>query len=163
VAALGFADMGAYLADRVVGSRVLLAEIAAELGAHRLAARRLLDHHGIHRVRRAAIERPAGGGSVRSLRSPASWTSSPARPAQAVAGSSHSSRTCWSLSTRLPRVDSDASRSRWTSRRTHDRLRAGQPGQGLVAIAGQQQALQEVTEATTLNRPPLAPILAQRI
>jgi hypothetical protein len=43
VAALGFADMGAYLADRVVGSRVSLAEIAAELGAHRLAARGLLD------------------------------------------------------------------------------------------------------------------------
>jgi hypothetical protein len=33
---------------------------------------------------------------------------------------------------------------------TGDRLGPGQPGQGLVAIAGQQQPLQVVAEATAL-------------
>jgi hypothetical protein len=59
VARLGFADMGAYLADRVVQQGWLLAEVAAELGAHRLTARRLLDRHGIRRVRRTPMERAA--------------------------------------------------------------------------------------------------------
>jgi hypothetical protein len=59
VAELGFADMGAYLADRVVQQGWLLAEVAAELGAHRLTARRLLDRHRIRRVRRTPMERAA--------------------------------------------------------------------------------------------------------
>jgi AraC-like DNA-binding protein len=59
VAALGFADVGAYLADRVVDQAWLLAEVAAELGAHRLTVRRLLDRNGIRRARRTRAERAA--------------------------------------------------------------------------------------------------------
>jgi hypothetical protein len=59
VAALGFADVRAYLVDRVVQRAWLLAEVAAELAAHRLTVRRLLDHSGIRRVRRTPAERAA--------------------------------------------------------------------------------------------------------
>jgi hypothetical protein len=59
VAALGFADAGAYLADRVLRQGWLLAAVAAELAAHRLTVRRLLDRHGIRRVRRTPGERAA--------------------------------------------------------------------------------------------------------
>jgi AraC-like DNA-binding protein len=59
VAALGFAEVGAYLVDRVVEQGWLLAEVAAELGAHRVTVRRLLDRHGIRRVRRTPAERAA--------------------------------------------------------------------------------------------------------
>jgi hypothetical protein len=59
VAQLGFADVGDYLADRVVQRAWLLAEVAAELAAHRLTVRRLLDRHGIRRVRRTPAERAA--------------------------------------------------------------------------------------------------------
>jgi hypothetical protein len=59
VAALGFTDVGAYLADRVVQRGWLLAEVAAELAAHRLTVRRLLDRYGIRRVRRTPAERAA--------------------------------------------------------------------------------------------------------
>jgi hypothetical protein len=59
VAALGFADVGDYLADRVVQRGWLLAEVAAELAAHRLTVRRLLDRHGIRRVRRTPAQRAA--------------------------------------------------------------------------------------------------------
>jgi AraC-like DNA-binding protein len=59
VAVLGFADVEAYLADRVVARGWLLAEVAAELGAHRVTVRRLLDRHGIRRARRTARERAA--------------------------------------------------------------------------------------------------------
>jgi hypothetical protein len=59
VAALGFADVQAYLADRVVEQAWLLAEVAAELEAHRLTVQRLLDRHGIRRARRTAMERAA--------------------------------------------------------------------------------------------------------
>jgi hypothetical protein len=52
VAALGFADVQAYLVDRVVQQGWLLAEVAAELAAHRLTVRRLLERYGIRRVRR---------------------------------------------------------------------------------------------------------------
>jgi hypothetical protein len=55
VAALGFAEVGAYLADRVLERAWLLAEVAA----HRLTVRRLLDRHGIRRVRRTPAERAA--------------------------------------------------------------------------------------------------------
>jgi len=40
VAALGFADVGNYLADRVVDRGLLPAEVAAELAAHRVTVRR---------------------------------------------------------------------------------------------------------------------------
>jgi hypothetical protein len=59
VAALGFANVESCLTDRVVERGWLLAEVAAELAAHRLTVRRLLDRHGIRRVRRTAMERAA--------------------------------------------------------------------------------------------------------
>jgi len=59
VAALGFADVGAYLADRVMQRRWLLVEVAAELAAHRLTVRRLLERHGIRRIGRTPRERAA--------------------------------------------------------------------------------------------------------
>jgi hypothetical protein len=59
VAQLGFADVRAYLADRVVQQGWLLAEVTAELAAHRLTVRRLLDRYGIRRVRRTTAERAA--------------------------------------------------------------------------------------------------------
>jgi hypothetical protein len=59
VAALGFAGVEAYLVDRVVERAWLLAEVAAELAAHRVTVRRLLERHGIRRVRRTAMERAA--------------------------------------------------------------------------------------------------------
>jgi hypothetical protein len=59
VAALGFADVQAYLRDRVVERSWLLVEVAAELAAHRLTVRRLLDRYGICRVRRTPAERAA--------------------------------------------------------------------------------------------------------
>ncbi len=65
VAALGFADVGDYLADRVVQGAWLLAEVAAELGAHRLTVRRLLDRHRILRVRRTPAERAAAESGLR--------------------------------------------------------------------------------------------------
>jgi hypothetical protein len=59
VVQLGFADVGAYLVDRVVARAWLVAEVAAELAAHRLTVRRLLERHGIRRVRRTPTERAA--------------------------------------------------------------------------------------------------------
>jgi hypothetical protein len=59
VAALGFAHVQAYLIDRVVQRAWLLAEVAAELGAHRVTVRRLLDRHGIRWVRRTPAEQAA--------------------------------------------------------------------------------------------------------
>jgi hypothetical protein len=59
VATLGFSEVGAYLADRVLERGWLLAEVAAELAAHRLTVRRLLDRYGIRRVRRTQRERVA--------------------------------------------------------------------------------------------------------
>jgi hypothetical protein len=58
-AALGFAEVRACLVDRVVEQAWLLGEVAAELAAHRLTVRRLLERHGIRRVRRTAMERAA--------------------------------------------------------------------------------------------------------
>jgi hypothetical protein len=65
VVELGFADVGAYLLDRVVERAWLLAEVAAELAAHRLTVRRLLDRHGIRRVRRTTAERAAAESGLR--------------------------------------------------------------------------------------------------
>ena len=56
---LGFADARAYLVDRVVEQAWLLTDVAAELAAHRLTVRRLLDQYGIRRVRRTQGERVA--------------------------------------------------------------------------------------------------------
>jgi hypothetical protein len=66
---LGFADLQAYLADRVVERGWLLAEVASELAAHRLTVRRLLDRHGIRRLRRTPAERAASesGRRVQSM------------------------------------------------------------------------------------------------
>jgi len=59
VAQLGFTDVEAYLVDRVMQQGWLLAEVAAELGAHRVTVRRLLGRYGIRRVRRTPAERAA--------------------------------------------------------------------------------------------------------
>ncbi len=59
VAALGFADVHAYLVDPVVERAWLLADVAVELAAHRVTVRRLLARHGIRRVRRTPGERAA--------------------------------------------------------------------------------------------------------
>jgi hypothetical protein len=59
VADLGFAEVRAYLVDRVVARAWLLAEVAAELAVHRRTVRRLLDSYGIRRVRRTSAERTA--------------------------------------------------------------------------------------------------------
>jgi len=59
VTELGFADVGAYLTDRVLERRWLLAEVAAELAAHRVTVRRLLERSGIRRVQRTPAERTA--------------------------------------------------------------------------------------------------------
>jgi hypothetical protein len=59
VAALGFTNVQAYLVDRVVEQSWLLAEVTAELAAHRLTVGRLLDRHGIRRVRRTRAARVA--------------------------------------------------------------------------------------------------------
>jgi hypothetical protein len=71
VAALGFAGVEAYLVDRVVQQAWLLAEVAAELGAHRVTVRRLLERHGIRRVRRTPAERAASESGRRVQR--VSW------------------------------------------------------------------------------------------
>jgi hypothetical protein len=56
---LGFTDVQAYLLDRVVEQGWLLAEVTAELAAHRVTVRRLLDRYGIRRVQRTPAERAA--------------------------------------------------------------------------------------------------------
>jgi hypothetical protein len=71
VAALGFADVQAYLVDRVVQQAWLLVEVAAELAAHRLTVRRLLERHGIRRGRRTPAERAAAEAGRRAQR--VSW------------------------------------------------------------------------------------------
>ena len=69
MAELGFADVRAYMADRLLTQGGLLADVAAELGAHRVTVRRLMDQHGIWRVRRTARELAAGerGRQVQSV------------------------------------------------------------------------------------------------
>src|SRR5919108_544643 len=57
VAALCFVDVGDYLVDRVVQRGWLLAEGAAELGAHRVTGRRVVDRYGIRRGGRTPRER----------------------------------------------------------------------------------------------------------
>lgn len=65
VAELGFADVGAYLVDRVVEQGWLLAEVAAGLVAHRLTVRRLMNQYGVGRTRRTPRERAASAAGRR--------------------------------------------------------------------------------------------------
>jgi AraC-like DNA-binding protein len=60
VVELGFAAVGAYLQDRLIGREWLLADVAAELGAHRRTVRRLMAQAGVRRVRRTARQVAAG-------------------------------------------------------------------------------------------------------
>jgi AraC-like DNA-binding protein len=60
VAELGFPDVHAYLADRLLERDWLLAEVAAELAAHRRTVRRLMQQTGVARDRRTARQRAAG-------------------------------------------------------------------------------------------------------
>jgi AraC-like DNA-binding protein len=57
---LGFPDVRAYLQDRLLGQEWLLAEVAAELAAHRATVRRLMRQTGVQRVRRTAKQEAAG-------------------------------------------------------------------------------------------------------
>jgi hypothetical protein len=56
---LGFADVWAYLVDRIVERGWLVVEVVAELGAAPGTVRRLLQCHGVRRVRRTAGEQAA--------------------------------------------------------------------------------------------------------
>jgi AraC-like DNA-binding protein len=69
VVELGFAGIGAYLEDRLIGQEWLLVEVAAELGAHRATVRRLMAQAGVKRVRRTARQVAAGerGRQVQSI------------------------------------------------------------------------------------------------
>jgi len=60
VAALGFADMRAYLEDRLLKREWLLADIAAELFADRRTVRRLMHQAGVTRRRRTARQLAVG-------------------------------------------------------------------------------------------------------
>lgn len=60
VVELGFAAVGAYLEDRLIGQEWLLADVAAELGAHRATVRRLMTQAEVVRVRRTARQVAAG-------------------------------------------------------------------------------------------------------
>ena len=51
---LGFADLGAYLADRVTKQAWTLPQVASELGIHRDTVRDRLDRHGVRRTRPTA-------------------------------------------------------------------------------------------------------------
>jgi AraC-like DNA-binding protein len=69
VAALGFPELRAYLADRLLEQGWLLAEVAAELAAHRRTVRLLMQQAGVTRRRRTARQLAAGehGRRVQSL------------------------------------------------------------------------------------------------
>jgi AraC-like DNA-binding protein len=60
VVELGFAAVGAYLQNRLIGREWLLADVAAELGAHRATVRRLMEQAGVVRVRRTTRQLAAG-------------------------------------------------------------------------------------------------------
>jgi AraC-like DNA-binding protein len=69
VVELGFADVQAYLTDRIVRREWLLADVAAELGAHRETLRRLMRRVGVQRRRRTGRQLAAGerGRQVQSV------------------------------------------------------------------------------------------------
>jgi hypothetical protein len=54
VAELGFAAVEVYLVDRLINHERLLADVAAELGAHRETVRRLMRQAGVERRRQTA-------------------------------------------------------------------------------------------------------------
>jgi AraC-like DNA-binding protein len=58
-AQLGFADVRAYLVDRVAERGWVRSAVATELGVAPVTVRRLLDRHGVRRSRRTAGERAA--------------------------------------------------------------------------------------------------------
>ena len=60
VVELGFADVRAYLTDRIIQREWLLADVAAELGAHRETVRRLMQQVGVTRRRRTTRQLTAG-------------------------------------------------------------------------------------------------------
>jgi len=60
VAELGFADVRAYLEDRLIEREWLLVDVAAELAADRRTVRRLMQHAGVMRRRRTARQSAAG-------------------------------------------------------------------------------------------------------
>ncbi len=60
VAALGFVDVRAYLETRLIEQGRLLADVAAELGAHRETVRRLMQQVGVKRRRRTARQLAVG-------------------------------------------------------------------------------------------------------
>jgi AraC-like DNA-binding protein len=68
VVELGFAEVRAYLTDRIVQREWLLADVAAELGAHRETLRRLMRRVGVQR-RRTGRQLAAGerGRQVQSV------------------------------------------------------------------------------------------------
>jgi AraC-like DNA-binding protein len=69
VADLGFADVDAYLQDRLIRREWLLADVAVELGAHRATVRHLMEQVGVRRVRRTVRQLAAGrrGRQLQSL------------------------------------------------------------------------------------------------
>jgi hypothetical protein len=60
VAELGFPNMRAYLADRLLEREWLLANVAAELSADRRTVRRLMYQAGVKRRRRTARQSASG-------------------------------------------------------------------------------------------------------
>src|SRR6266540_283788 len=60
VADLGFADVEAYLQDRLIRREWLLADVAVELGAHGQTVRHLMEQAGVRRGRRTARQLVAG-------------------------------------------------------------------------------------------------------
>jgi hypothetical protein len=69
VATVGFADIRAYLEDRLIEQERLLVDVAAELAADRRTVRRLMQQVGVTRRRRTARQSAAGerGRQVQSV------------------------------------------------------------------------------------------------
>ena len=69
VATVGFADIRAYLEDRLIEQERLLVDVAAELAADRRTVRRLMQQVGVTRRRRTARRSAAGerGRQVQSV------------------------------------------------------------------------------------------------
>ncbi len=69
VATVGFAEVRAYLEDRLIQQERLLVDVAAELAADRRTARRLMQQVGVRRRRRTARQSAAGerGRQVQSV------------------------------------------------------------------------------------------------
>jgi hypothetical protein len=70
VAKLGFAEVQAYMEDRLLKREWLLVDVAAELAADRRTIRRLMQQAGVQRRRRTLGSRPSASGAGRCKRSP---------------------------------------------------------------------------------------------